>query len=348
MTAPNVGLAVPTASASIAPTGTTGLVTYDVHEWGLVRADQGDTVRIGAVAPELPVLDMDKPVLYFRADAPLTLRRVSITAPGGSILETWPLAERGIDKQSAGWSSISLDPFSPCKSSLLPRKTDPPCAALRPGDQCEAPELAVVRSVDSSCVRVGDKLETFLFYRVATKTLTPPLRFINHTDSITVTNDGVEAIPGVLIRIDTSVTETRTMTVEPPPPLGSIDVARNFHVKKGTEAPPPTVENDGKGGEPPPHPFSGSGREDLRVTMRDLGMVDAEIDAFLKAWDVSVFGTPTRESGFRAITSGTSFLYFLPASTLERVAKVTFDPPPRSFRRAFAVWTHVPENGESR
>ena len=46
----------PTGSAAkVPPIARDGEPTYDVHEWGLVRADQGDKVRIGAVAP--PALD---------------------------------------------------------------------------------------------------------------------------------------------------------------------------------------------------------------------------------------------------------------------------------------------------
>jgi len=320
---------------------------YDVHEWGLVRADQGDKVRIGAVAPPIPpeVLIMSKPVLYFHADAPLTLERVSIVAPGGSVVETWPLADQGPDEHSMGWSNVSIDPKSACPSSPLPRKGDLPCSKLRAGDECESLGLATVRTVDSSCVRVGGKTETFLFYRVDTSSLTPPLRFASQKGGgVLVTNDGNEPVPGLLFRIETVETETRTLTVRPPPPHGALLVGRDFSAAK---VDPSAEANDLPPGAPRPRIVTGPARADIRSTMRGIGLADTEIDSFMKAWDETLFGSPTK-GGFRPVKAGTTFLYFLPEPTLERAAKVTFEPPPRSFRRAFAVWTHLSPSGEAR
>src|SRR5690348_5267347 len=62
--------AAPVASTSSAPLGGP---KYDVHEWGLVREDQNATYRIGGGPPprEQEIVIVTKPVLYFRADAPL-------------------------------------------------------------------------------------------------------------------------------------------------------------------------------------------------------------------------------------------------------------------------------------
>lgn len=316
--------------------------TYEVHEWGLVRADQGDKVRIGAVAPPVPpeVLIMTKPVLYFLADAPMTLDRVEIFAPGGSVVETWPLAEQGSDEHTMGWSNVSLDPTSPCRSSPLPRKTDLPCSKLRKGDECESLGLAAVRTVDASCVRVADKTETFLFYRVETTTLTPPLRFASQKGGgVLVTNEGDEPVPGLLVRIETTELETRTLTVRPPAPHAKLIVGRDF---------PPAEVDPAADPErlPRPRTVTGPAREDIRLTMRGIGLADTEVKAFMKAWDETLFGSPS-SGGFRPVNAGTTFLYFLPEATLERAAKVTFDPAPRSFKRAFAVWTHLAPSGEA-
>ncbi len=320
---------------------------YDVHEWGLVRADQGDKVRIGAVAPPIPpeVFIITKPVLYFRADEAMTIKRVSVLAPAGAVVETWPLAATQPEEQVA-WTDVSIDPKSACKSSPLPRKTDLPCSKLPPGDECESLGLFAVRTVDSSCVRVGDKTESFLFYRVSTTALTPPLRFSKkgETGEVVVENDGDEPIPGLLLRIETVRAETRTLTVTPPAPHRSIVVGRDF-------APAKPVSQDPEDAPPPgasvPRVVTGPGREGLRATIRGLGLADTEADAFMKAWDESLFGSPSR-GGFRPVNEGTSFLYFLPVATLERAAKVSFDPPPRSFKRAFAVWTHLASKGAAR
>jgi hypothetical protein len=284
-----------------------------------------------------------KPVLYFHADVPMTLRSVSVLAPGGSVVETWPLAEKGSDEHTMGWSNVSIDPKSACPSSPLPRKGDLPCSKLRAGDECESLGLAAVRTVDSSCVRVGGKTETFLFYRVETTSLTPPLRFASQKGGdVLVTNDGDDPVPGLLVRIETVQAETRTLAVKPPAAHGTIVVGRDFLAAK-----PPLAEDEPPPGAPRPRVVTGSARADIRSTMLGIGMAGTEVDSFMKAWDETLFGSPTTR-GFRPVTPGTTFLYFLPVSTLERAAKVTFDPPPRSFPRAFAVWTHLSPSGEAR
>jgi hypothetical protein len=192
---------------------------YDVHEWGLVREDQNATYRIGGAPPprEQEIIIVTKPVLYFRADAPLTLKSVNVSIQGGHVVETWPLAKRAADKDTYQWLDVSVDPTSPCSSSRLPRKIDPPCSGLEPDDPCESAGLAVVRTVDSSCVRVGGATETFLFYRGNTAALTPPLRFsMADGGAISVANDGDLPIPGKLIRIETVGRATRTLSVAPP------------------------------------------------------------------------------------------------------------------------------------
>jgi hypothetical protein len=307
-----------------------------------VRADQGDKVRLGAVAPPLPpeVLIMTKPVLYFLAEAPMVLEKVSIFAPGGSVVETWPLAEQGADAHTMGWTAVSIDPTSPCPSSPLPRSTDLPCSQLPKGDECESLGLAAVRTVDASCVRVGDKIETFLFYRVETTTLTPPLRFAKEPDGrVRVAHEGDEPIPGLLVRIETTQERTRTLTVRPPPPRGTIVIGEDFPPAKLDPAEDPDRF-------PRPRIVTGPAREDIHATMRGIGLSDTEIKAFMKAWDETLFGSPSR-GGFRPVQPGTTFLYFLPEATLERAAKLTFDPPPRSLRRAFAVWTHLAPKGSA-
>ena len=87
-----------------------------------------------------------------------------------------------------------------------------------------------------------------------------------------------------------------------------------------------------------PRLVTGPARSDIRSTMRGIGLADTEVDAFMKAWDETLFGS---SSGAEAdapptVRVGTSFLYFLPEAIIERAARVTFDPPPRSFR-----WTQL-------
>ncbi|MFO0552124.1 MAG: hypothetical protein U0271_27305 [Polyangiaceae bacterium] len=337
-----VGSGQPQTSAAASSSASSGLAPgYEVHEWGLVRAEPAgpkgvDKVRIGGVAPPVPpeIFIVTKPVLYFRADAPMTLKSVTVRAPGGTIPETWPLATPGSDEHTVEWTDVSIDPLSACPFSRLPRKTDPPCSKLAAGEECESLGLAAVRSVDASCVRVAGKTDSYLFYRITTDALTPPLRFKRGEDGrFEVTNEGDEAVPGTLLRIETTQARTRTLSVRPPAPHRTIVVGQGFP----TSEPGPAVDEQSL---PIPRVVVGTGREDLRASLREQGLAETEIDAFMKTWDETLFGSPST-GGFRPIQPGTSFLYFLPEAMLERAAQVTFDPPPRAIRRACAVWTQA-------
>jgi len=332
--------AAPVATASSAPLS---VPKYDVHEWGLVREDQNATYRIGGAPPprEQEIIIVTKPVLYFRADAPLTLKSVDVSIRGGHVVETWPLAKRAADKDTYQWLDVSVDPTSPCSSSRLPRKIDPPCSGLEPDDPCESASLAVVRTVDSSCVRVGGATETFLFYRGNTAALTPPLRFsMADGGTVSVANDGDLPIPGKLIRIETVGRATRTLSIAPPAPHASIIVGNEFPKEKSESPFAPSEESIRGRGAPAPQTVTGPAREDIRTSMREVGMADTEIDAFVKAWDEILFG-PVIRRGFVANETQTMFLYYLPETSIASFAHVAFDPPPRTFRRAFAVLTRI-------
>ncbi len=311
--------------------------SYEAHEWGIVRGEQADTISIGGAGPPAPeqFLNIDKPVVYFHPDAPMTLRSVSIDPFEGRILETWPLA-RG-DGTTRHWADVSIDPFSPCRSSPLPRQNEPPCSELHGSSACESAELAPVRSADSACVRVGDKLETFLFYRFETKAFTPPLEFLADADGVVlVTNESDDPIPGTLLRIQSIGAKTSTIAIEPPKPHASLRLDADPAVREDDVPIPP---NEGRGALRE-RVIVGPGKDAIGSNMRALGMDDAEIDAFLKAWGVAFFGGPTFV--VHATTpEPIAFVYFLPRGTVDRLAKVTFDPPPKTFRRAYAVWTHA-------
>jgi hypothetical protein len=333
------------ASAAPAPPKAVG---YDVHEWGLVREDQNATLRVGAVAPprEQEIIVITKPVLYFHADELLTLKRVAVDVPGGHIVETWPLARPATEKDTFEWRDVAVDPKSACKSSNLPRKIDPPCSTLAANDPCESAGLATVRSFDSSCVRVGGATETFLFYRGSTASVSPPLRFKAEANGdVTVENEGDLPIPGLLVRIETADRKTRTLSVRPPAPHASIVVGHDFPTdesKSPFARPDEPVE--GFRGTPPPQVVTGPAREDIRTSMHEVGLLDTEVDAFMKSWDDELFGVVIH-NGSPVTEPQTTFLYFLPEASIPRYAEVHFDPPPRTFRRALAVWTRLSTSG---
>lgn len=335
------------AASASAPSSPAKPIGYDVHEWGLVREDQNATLRVSAVAParEHEIIVITKPVLYFHADELLTLKRVAVHVPGGNVVETWPIANPAAEKDTFEWRDVAVDPKSACKSSNLPRKIDPPCSIL-PKDDCESAGLATVRSFDSSCVRVGGATETFLFYRGSTASVSPPLRFKAEANGdVTVENEGELPIPGFLIRIETAGRNTRTLSVRPPAPHASIVVGHDFPATK-SEPPFPQPEDEmGRfRGTPPPQVVTGPAREDIRTSMHEVGLLDTEVDAFMKSWDDALFGAVIH-GGSPITDPQTTFLYYLPEASIPKYAEVTFDPPARSFRRALAVWTRLSATG---
>jgi hypothetical protein len=352
------------ATAPIVPPGQgQASADYEVHEWGLVRAEAGDVLRAGAVAPPRPVevMAVDKPVLYFHAGGPLRLAEVSAHTPGGEVVETWPFTGSG---PTVSWREVSVVPGA-CTPSPLPSASAPPCSLLPAGALCESAGLALVRTADAACVTVGGATDRFLFYRAEARSFTPPLRFARaavHED-VTVTNDGELPIPGVIVRIWSDGVRTRTLVAAPPAPRASVVIGHDFGAGGRDDlAADNPVPADRRGAmdeatlDQPPV-FEGPGRDGIRRSMTELGMAPSEIDAFLSAWDATLFGRATAVDGTVAVdvlsadgdpAPRETLLYFLPTATVDGIATVTFDPPPRVFRRAFAVWTTLRPSGESR
>jgi hypothetical protein len=319
-------------------------VAYDVHEWGLLRALPGDVLSVGAIAPAVvryPIA-VEKPVLYFHVDAPLTLRSVDVDALGGAIVEAWPSPPRTDVASELRWADVALGGEDACDPSPLPTEHDTACTSLPAGELCETAELARVRATGAACVRVAGTTDTMLFYRARTTTFTPPLTFERTATyaEVRVTNTGDAPIPGWIVRLRGSYGSVGALAVRPPAPHESIVVGDDF---AGASAEAPTEEL------PPPIGSPEPGRRAVRDTLHELGLDDAEADAFFRAWDDVLFGLVRADASEHATEDlpavertpppTESILYFLPEATCEQVSTVRFDPPPRAFHRAFAVWS---------
>lgn len=346
------------APASVTPTTPALAPSYEVHEWGLLRGTAGDRLEAGAIAPryiEEPMA-VDKPVLYVHADAPLTLRRVHVDAHDGVIVESWPNTPRtGVAAQVA-WYDVAVTPSVPgvsCEPTRLPGLTDPACTSLPVGDACEVASLASVRTRSAACLRTAGATESLLFYRARTRSFTPPLRFEvvgGTTPRVRVVHVGTEAIPGRLVRLTANFMGISATVLEPPRPGASIELENGIVV--GDDRLTQDEDMPAQRGSLGRPPDAAAGREAVRETMLGLGLDDAEVRAFLRAWDLALFGQAPTTDGVAVVDSLTadrrggranarpteSFLYFLPATDCERVAAVTFDPPARAVHRALAVW----------
>lgn len=304
---------------------------YEVHEWGLVRADVGDVLNTGAIAPpSYEPMIMDKPLLYFHAASPMELRRVSVHAPNGTILETWPAATGG--EGDIAWMNVALGTAADCLVSPLPKRADPACARLPSDAECESTQLAIVRTEDAACVRSGETTERFLFYRARTDVFAPPLKLSRSADAVNVTieNEGSLPIPGMVVRIRNRDGIVHSTVAMPPAPRAKVVMGLDA-VVDGELADDKAVDRKAA-------PASGAGPDAVRMTMAELGMSPAEIKAFMDAWSEALF-MPNGYDGLRSPSD--AILYFLPAQTIDTIAKLEFDPPPRAVKRAFAVWSAV-------
>lgn len=322
-----------------------GSADYEVHEWGLLRAGDGDVLTLGAAAPPISFVPMavEKPVLYFHASAPITLRSVVASITGGTIAEAWPLVPFG---ESVTWTDVRIDPTASCPPAPLPSATEAPCAALPAGESCETTSLAAVRTHEAACVTVGSASEGFLFYRGRVTRFTPPLRFErvpgSTTGEISVTNESDVEIPGVLVRIRSEMARSETLTAAPPGPHQSVIVGSDFAAQAGAEdlVETPMAE------EIVVASTTAAGRAGIRRSAQALGLTDQEVAVFLSAWGDALFGRDG-EMAERTPAPREAFVYFLPESLDDDVATLTFDPPPRTLRRALAVWSIVPATGPS-
>jgi hypothetical protein len=320
---------------------------YEVHEWGLLRAEAGDVLRVSAVAPPVQpeMLSVDKPLLYFHTDAPLTLRSVHVATPGGALLETWPYVA---GTHAATWTQVRIAHEEVCTPSPLPQANQAPCLGLPPNVFCEAPGLALTRTADAACVHVGDATERFLFYRAEARTYTPPLRFTRRADGeVEVTNEGDAAIPGVLVHIRRENGASRAWSEVAPAPHETRTLQHAQASASDEMADRPVAPSDVE-----------AGRRGIRQTMHELGLTTEEIEAFMRAWDQALFGPGaidippidvlTQDGRDGDFGAQETVLYFLPESTLSGIATLTFDPPPRALHRALALWTSLPRSGSSR
>lgn len=369
-----------TPSAETPTTSTTSgtesdVADYEVHEWGLLRAQRdgsADVLRVGAVAPARPVevMAVDKPVLYFHSSEPRTLRLVSASVDGGTILETWPFVELQSRQDGAeiAWRDVSLGSPANCVPSALPGASSLPCSLLGSGAFCESAGLATVRTAESACVTTGGTTDRFLFYRAQSHTFTPPLRVARTEvfEDVRVTNDGDDGIPGVIVRIWSDGSRTRTLIAEPPAPHQSVVIGRAFDDVAATDEDgdrPVAVDRLSMDESLPAPSVTGPGRDGIRRTMREIGLTDAEVDAFFAAWDTTLFGGTNADAGpvtdmpvavddsrsmdvDGELAPRDSLLYFLPEPSTDRVATLSFDPPPRAVHRALAIWTAIRASGE--
>ena len=300
--------------------------TYEVHEWGLMRAGARDVLEVGTLGPPLQIEPMvvEKPVLYFHVNGTVDLSLASVEALEGTIREHWPLSQPPVgpvDPSRISWAPLTLRPRDASCAFSGPTDRAAACNALPLDEVCESLSLSSTVTPDAACVETASGPSPLLFYRSTSRGLTVPLtaHYLDFGD-INVRNDSDQPIPGMLVRFIQGSSGLRIVVASPPAPHEVILVG---HEDGGVEA----------------------ARAALTRSMLELGLTDSEAQAFLSSWSSQLF-PPTEdeivtEESEESVPDTTTLLYFLPPALAEQVSRLTFSPEPVATRRALAVWTAV-------
>lgn len=302
-------------------------VSYEVHEWGLVRGTLSDQVMLSGphLAP-IP-MPMAKPVLYFhrRGEGPLSVD-VDVRIANGRVVEHWPLGELDGERAHLTWRAVGVEEGD-CAGSRYPTAAEPPCDTIQGPDACEATTLATVETREGACLRHGGAAFDHLFYRGEIRGAPSlPLTIAPAGTALRITHGGAAPIPGSIVRVQRS---TRQVSVVPAPQPGSSIAI------------------------PAPSSPSQAGSDALAASLAAAGLTEAEVMAFRRAWDQELFGGEIAQAAGETIPpvaaaspmagamlppSDDAILYVLPQATADDLAPLGFRPAPRVVRRAIVAW----------
>ena len=331
------------ATATREPTHEPAL--YTIHEWGVVRAEAGDQLRVSASAPQRaaeyffdPGAVVEKPVLYFHVagDTTVALRSLRITVDD-RIVEHWPHTGPLASPSTLAWNDWTIL-REHCVATRYPSASEAPCDALGAGE-CEAEGLRAHETESSGCLEREGERANMLFYRSSTR-VAPPIVLRREGGSLRVTHASDDAMPDTLI---VRVRGAAASMLAAPPPHGTVELAE----PTGSVADAVTA---------------------LRAETARRGLDAEEVAAFWRAWEGTLVGDPQRP--LPAVTAevppaedeaeealprerahgelpppspADRVFYFLPRATIDAMSRLEADPPPSELVRVFAVIQAVPE-----
>lgn len=301
-------------------------VSYEVHEWGLVRGNMADHVVLSGPHREPIPIPVAKPVLYFHRDGegPLSVD-VEVTLTSGSVVEHWPLVA-GASGPTLSWRGVAVTEGN-CHGSRYPTPTEPPCIPITGPDGCEASELGTSETTDGDCLSYAGASWEHLFYRgelvgdPGFPLTLAPLGADRHR----VTAE--RAVTGRLIRV-----RGTSASVFDAPAAGA---STELEVPSGALS---------------------DGSEALARSLAEAGLTPEEVSAFRRAWDATLFPSAIAAAGEATATTTPpvaaampmgglmrpetrdALLYVLTSADAERLAALRFTPAPRAVRRAIVVW----------
>lgn len=303
--------AIASTSAVAAPAGPP---KFEVHEWGLIDV-VGSTGRVLAgphgPKPQSPPRPVRKPVLYFHLTGGTTsvdvTTKITVGQPG--VLEYFPTTgELTNNRKTLTWPNLHVRKGA-CHYQL-PRNLG--CNA---SDGCETPELPNYETDDSACIESGKDAFNLLFYRGAVSgKLELPFDIADDGKALTITHARGADFVGPIVYVHNEAGELR-MSVLSPPDMGKAIVAT-----------PPTEQD------------SVVAQRAIAQAMREVGLSTDEAAAFDRAWSGELYGLEQgRKVARRGKVERDVLLYALPASMLDPIAKLEFEPAPTSVKRFMLV-----------
>lgn len=277
-----------------------------VYDWPKAggRDQRGSRQQLVSKATSMSLQRMETPVIYFYADAPMTVQ-ARVNFPEGTMTEWYPRAATPGTKEAnlfgpkiLSWENVQLTPIDSSRPA-------PERAAGLPL-QPKASHYYAARETDADLVRVNGESERFLFYRGVGNFRAP----------LTVTQTGAD---GTRIRLENQGGEgLQHLFVYQVGPAG----ARFLHVPELASGARTELTLDASAA---PAPLSNVRRalgDALAQALASAGLYAPEARAMVKTWDDSWFG----ENGVRV-------LYLLPQAWTDRVLPLTLDPQPAQIAR---------------
>jgi hypothetical protein len=306
---------------------------YAIHEWGFIAhhyADEESLLTSGTApaAERVPPTQIPrghvnsravgKPVIYVHLQGEGNIARFHASlSTTGRFLEEWPHSEDST-ATSLTWD-VEARRGSCSARGNYPVAADSHCSGIA-DRYCEAAELANYETEDSACLTVDGEEWNHLFYR-AQVAGDVPLRLSKSGDAFTVHGSG--ALPGRLMRIRRAddASGTRVALFDAPAAGESLSI--------------PAA----------PHQPAAVGIAALEAELSALGLSDAEVEAFMIAWQAELFGDTAERTQVEMLGSpprdlrpkADALIYFLPTATLDAMVPFTFTPPPTEVRRAVLV-----------
>jgi hypothetical protein len=246
---------------------------------------------------------METPVIYFYADAPMTVS-ARVQFPQGVMTEWYPQAAfpvqpKGTDAagpRGLHWDNVQLTPLS-----ADDRKGDAQPAVPALPTSKSASHYFAARETEADLVKVNGEIEKFLFYRGVGNFRAP----LNVTQtgaghrSLVLANEGKEALRHLFI-YQVGASGARFTHVQ--------------EVKSGEQA---TVQLETAGDFIPLNSARTQLAARMEAALVSEGLYGAEAKAMVKTWDDSWFG----ENGLRV-------LYVLPGAWTDQTLPLQLEPKP--------------------